>query len=882
MDKKQLIKEVNKELRSKLGYDPYFTKNDKIYCSACHSPVKETKSELLKTKEVLNSDGDKKEVHKCPSCKYVQGINIHLKRRISELRKQLSLHEFNDKFRNKYFTPQDRYRFIHSPTGTVVEVSEKQLHDGLQELKEGKVSDTIVNEIKDDQGKAREFPIETKEEKVVEEETEKEEEKPEEDSSTEEIDGGSSEINTSKDDSSENNISETSEEEKPEEEKEVSDTEEISQEGEILKEEHPEEKEEIKDEESSFFDNQDDLSDLFGSEDEKVEMNESESNGDEEVKSESSEENEKPEQEESVDEKDDIDEFFKDTTPEKVENATSDKGTHYRPHGTADVKREKDPQIEAMLKANREYEEEDVFRTDDREEHVFDVIRNSRITDLKENYNDSNARKVVDRILSVFQVRGKKVVKHKVFLNDITHECPVVDFEGNIRLIFVDLDVPGGQYHIKNEINTKLRPTFQKTSEFELMTFVIYSDMIETNKQVNRVVAAVSKHIAFNLKIKGIFNPISVIEDSDRYFYTTSEFDKSTIDRFSLENCAGNVDKPYNGEVAIVSHWNNPHTDDTWKYRKEIQNRSILARGGEIDYDDLSMFMTCVLKYIMLPQKPDGTINVTIVDYIESLNLFIRDGFGALVGILVHNIKTQYPNSNVHIYYEMDTSMIPSPTIYRYVKNGSVTPITVDPNVVQMNNIINSVAKQNNAQPNKLYVEGEPFDSPEYNSNFWRSYILGPEYRRNALDSKRVDWRRFGRKTFAQTLGERFKDYLNNVNVKDRKARQAVLERIGYYTVVQPQVIKTKVSNDFGRRAFSVVCNTCSGMFSISQYVKSNRSTVVDDNYMNTAYQQAPTYNTMGGGYMTPEQQQAAYQQMMMSQMMGQGGFGGFQNMNMR
>lgn len=865
MSKNQLVNEVNEKLRNIIGYDPYFVdENGRIKCSCCHTDftkVADSVETLSKVKKVPDSNGDFQEVHVCSGCKYLQGVNISLKKRISDIRKELDLHEFpSGKFRNKYFKPQDLYKFIIPDDGKAIEVSEQDLYDGLRQFRENLMNGGRANE-------------EATSEKIIDE--------PEisEEISTEETDIVNEDGSETSDDCDKTNeeaeeIEENVEFNDPpvEDDNTIDDNPIRRDEGEEGNEDELESdttSEESSEDSNDFFEDEDDLGEIFDHEEIEEEVNENAETSNEENESDESQDNDETET-------DDIDEFFKNVSNDKEklkqENSHNDNNSKRTHSGIADVKVERDKTVDSMIKENLEAAEEDIFRTDDRKEHVFNVVRRSRITDLRESYADSNAKIVVDRISTLFEKRANRKLKNKLTINEATHECPVVDFEGNIRLIFVNLDTPGGQYNIESEVNSKLSAPFEDTSEYDLMTFVIYSDMIKQNL-MNRVVRAISKNIAYNLKIKGVFNPISVINDSDQYFYTTIDFDKEAISRFDMENCAGNVDKPHNGEVAIVSRWNNPNADEMWKYRKELSNRATLARGGSIEYDDLSMFMTCSMKYIILPQKPDGTINITIVDYIESLDLFVRDGFGALVGVLIHNVKTQYPNSKLHLYYELDREMIPSPTISRYVKNGSIRPVIANPEISKFNNIINVVAKQNSAtNVEKIPVEGEPFDSPEYNTNYWRNYILAPEFRKTYSDEKRMDWRRYGRKSFAKTLGEKFKDY-KNVNINDRKARQALLEQIGYFTVVQPQVIKAKIIDQFGLKALMKVMQTCNGLFSISQYTKANRSSVVDDSYM------ANQNNPYMSSFMNPQQmmaQQQQYQQMMMNQFNGFG-HGGMQ-----
>lgn len=863
------VQSVNTELKGVIKYDPYFIDNSgTVRCVACHT--EQSLESIGKTKTVKSVDGDPMTVHACPGCKFTMGVNLSLKKRISEMRKRLDLHEFppGDKFRNSYTIPQEDYVFIEPRTETAVRLKDHEIQAAIFEL------DSAGTPAANDPANIAKPPESLEVPPTVEEPLpEATNESPTTDEIADVVEGESVDV-------IDNTLSHQF----------TISTDTIGEEGEEV--DMSDEKGDIsatngsEANASDFFEDDEDLSHLFGkTSDQEEEAAESTDNTDTSVRDEV-----QGGAEEVVntgifgDTDDSLDDFFANipgATPEtssddQIREGNFEQSPSYS--GLSDVKTEIDPTIESMLKNNLETGEEDIFRLDKRDESgIGKIVHRSRITDLHENYADSNAKVVVDRICKLFKTRANRVIKTNVTIDDRTHECPVVDIEGNIRLIFVDLDVPGGRYDLQREVNNKLRAPFENTSEFDLMTFVIFSDMIE-DRYINRVVKAISKNIAYNLKILGVFNPISIVQESDRYFYTSSENDKDTIARFSSENCAGNVDKPHNGEVAIISQWNNPELDDTWRYRKEIQNRSVIASGGEIEYDDLSMYMTASMKYIMLPQNPNNmVINVTIVEYIESLDLFVRDGFGVLVGVLLHNIKTQYPQSKIHLYFEMDVSMIPSPTLSRYVKSGSVRPIQVNEDFVQLNKIAAIAANQNGTKVPAVYVEGEPFDSPEYQAPVWKSYMLSPEFRRNPVDGKRSDWRRFGRKSFAKTLGERFKDY-RNVDVNDRKARAALLEKLGFHTVVQPQVVKTRVTDEFGIAALTKVMQTCSGMFSIAQYTRSNRSQVVSDNYMSNGG--APVYNPALGGYVTPEQLQMYHQQQaaMQQQMAYQNMMGGYFN----
>jgi len=832
MDKLSLVNKVNADLLPIVGYNPYFHKDGKIICSCCHKQMlDENEGSLTSTKEVPNVNGDFEKVHKCPGCKYLQGINVAMKKRFTDLRKAIDFHEYNSpetpKFKNQYFKPQAKYRFVIPDTSEVIEITEEELVKGYDDMMYNLINNSTKverNVILDDDVKDE---VSTESAAVV-----VQEHVPVAPVVAEPIEVQQTIVE-------EIIAIEDRVEERIIEEEEAAPADEIVEE----------------DESDKLFDDEENLDDIFG-EDETV-VEEEDVISDEIVEEEIIDINDQ----DGTFEDDNLEDFFDVKEEQDVIDPIEDiiTNNNTRPSGIGSIHVEKDPVMEQMFKDNKESEENDLFKVQDRKEPVFNIVRRSRINDLKESFNDSNAKVVLDRILKLFERRANRTIKYKVTINDLTHECPVIDFESNIRLIFVDLDsYQGGQYNIETEVNNKLASEFTDTSEYDIMSYVVFSDQIE-GRNINRVVRAVAKNIAFNLKIKGVFNTIVITDDSDSYFYTTSDYDKKDIERFDFENCASNVDKPNNGEIALVSRWINPNYDEMSIYRKEISNRAILSRGGTVNYDDLSMFMTCSLKYIMLPQQPDGSINVTIVDYIESLDLFIRDGFGALVGVLIHNIKTQYPQSKLHLYFELDVSTIPSPTLSRYIKSGSIRPIDVNPDIENFNNIIEVISRQNGATVPTIPVEGAPFDSLEYNNNYWRSYVLAPEFRRNPTDSKRVDWRRFGKKSFAKTLGERFKEY-KNVNVSDRKARQALLEQLGYYTVIQPQIIKAKVTDEFGIKALSKVMQTCSGVFSISQYTKMNRSHVVDDSY--SAANAGNYYGSNMG--LTPDQmQQMMYQQQM-------------------
>jgi len=834
MDKSTIVSEVNDKMNLRIGYKPYIFKANRILCTNCRTEYKEVSVEsLIKTKKIKNSKGNPVEVHECTGCRYLKGTNVSLKKRISDIRKELKLLEFpnDNKLRNEYLTPQSVYNFIDTILGANIAVTEDELLEKYNTLKlnEAQIKkDEIKPEVSDNKDSTPDTDTDDDDSFFKDDESA--------DISTEsEIvdnavinDADSSVVVDDGDDLSDLFNSDES----------------LLTDGEVVEDSNTGDSNLVDNDPLDILPHNDDISDL----------NNNDETTDEDATL-------------PVDEFSDdiIDDFFNDSSEEITEKVKPVNENYVHRSGVTDLKTEKDDNVERLVKENMEYEEANVFRIDDRKEHVFDIVRNSRITDLTESFIDSNAKVTIDRILTLFEKRGNRKLKYKIYISEATHECPVVDFEGNIRLIFVDLGIPGGQYNVQAEINSKVRPTFGNTCEYEMMTYIIFSDMIE-HGLLNRVVRAVSKNIAFNLKIKGIFNAISVISDSDQFFYTTSDYDKDTIARFDMENTAGNLDKPCNGEVAIVSRWDNPNIDNSWKYRKELSNRATLARGGDIDYDDLSMFMTCSLKFIVLPQKPDGTINVTVVDYIESLDLYIRDGFGVLIGVMLHNIKINNPNSKIDVYYELDSSMIPSPTISRYIKNNLVRPVNVNPEISSFNSIIEKISAQNGVQPNKIPVEGEPFDSPEYNSNHWKTYVLSPENRKYVSDGKRTDWRRFGRKSFAKTLGDRFAEF-KNTNLNDRTSRKLVLEKLGYQTVVQPQIVKSVVEKHFCRNALMKVMQTCSGVFSISQYIRANRSTVVDDNYMSA---------NGATSQFTPQQMQQ-YQQMMMMNQYQNGGYPGFQ-----
>lgn len=838
MDKTAMIAKVNGLMKNRIGYEPFVLKNNKIVCRSCWTEMRDVdESALLKTSKIQNSKNVTIEVHQCPCCKYMKGVNVSLKKRISDIRKELGLFEFpgDTKYKNEYCTPQLKYNFIDQAADTVLNITEEELYDIYNKFKNTNLNSPTPAEI-----------VTPEEPPKVEEQLSK---STEDDDSFFKDDKTSEVTNITEETISTETIPQTD----------------IENVDEVLTQ-TDESFSEVRDEKESLDmtteENSDDLLNIF--QNEQTELDTTTASTDNTDTTESGTIADTDQDDDDLDEFNDdiIDDFFSDkkqneehSNDSKKSNTTTDTGRT----GVTDVKYEKDSNIDKMIKDNLEDAEADVFRINDRKDHVFNIVRNSRITDLMESFNDGNAKTVLDRILTLFEKRSGKKLTYKIYISELTHECPVIDLEGNIRLIFVDLDVPGGQYHVQNEINNRLKPTFENSSEYELMTYLILSDMVKTNTLINKVVRAVSKVIAYNLKIRGIFPPVSIVKDSDKYFYTTMEYDSDTIERFCIENSAGNMDMPCNGKIAIVSHWDNPSTNEVWKYRKELSNRAVLARGGDINYKDLSMFMNCSLKYIILPKRPDGVISITIVEYVESLDLFIRDGFGTLVGVLVHNVKMNNPDAKIDVYYEIDPTTIPSPCISRYIKNSYIRPIDQNPDVKQLNTIIEKVSAQHGVQPVKLPVEGEPFDSPEYQSNYKRTYVLSAENRRYTSDDKRIDWRRFGRKAFAKTLGERFKDY-KNIDVNDRRARQSVLEKIGYETVIQPQVIETIVVKDFCRNALIKVMETCSGLFSISQYIAFNRSMVVDDNYMmgggQQMFNQSPYFNTQQNPYQQFQQPQ--------------------------
>ena len=686
--KNDVVQSVNTDMKGVIGYEPYFVDgNGKVLCTSCHTEQPNTDSETLhKGKSVKGPDGSMVTVHSCPGCKYAAGTNVSLKKRLAAIRKELGLSEFptGEKFCNKYFTPQKSYMYIVNKTGEATKLTETQMYDAYQDIiaaKEPEHKSSTVATTTSSMEDLKDLPPDR----------------------PENVEDHPNLINA------------------------IPPTETIVAESKIIpivetttvivdepvivadvveKVEDITAPPEVK--ASTFFDDDDeDFSNHFKDNTPVVTetiIEQPEVKPPVEVVGESSgETSDADDMMFGIDS--DFDNLFNNIA-EQMTPAPKSKDIFDLPPTSednpqvssayADVKRETDPMIASMLKNNEETQEADVFRIDKRDQQgIGNIVRRSRTSDLHDNYNDSNAKIVVDRIVAVFKKRVQQTIRTNLTINELTHECPVVDIEGNIRLIFIDTDIPGGRYSVKDEINNRLKPTFEDTSEFEMMTFVIFSDMIMAPKYINRVVKSIAKHVAFNLKIMGIFNPISIIKESDRYFYTTLENDKAFISKFDAENCAGEVDKPCTGEIAVISQWNNPELDDAWRYQKEIKNRAVIMSGGDVGYKDLGMYMVCTMKYIMLPQKPDGSINVTVTDYSEQLDLFVRDGFGILVGCLVHNIKMQYPNSQIHLYYEIDFTMIPSPTISRYIKSGAIRQVNIDENKASLNKIAAVLANQN-------------------------------------------------------------------------------------------------------------------------------------------------------------------------------------------
>ena len=887
MDKALSVESANKSLAdSGLAYIPYANIAGKNFCRSCGTEASDETLSNPKIKTVNDHTGHPTNVHVCPNCKYSSGSNVYLKKRISELRKKLGLHEFptGDKFRNNYLYPTtEGYMFIEPSEGIAVKLTEDALINAINELETGKppaeqqIEDKKTEEVEQPLNETTsEISQETQDPPVI---VEIEEDPADEiitdenstiieainDFANEGIDGT---IDSDTDDFSDiiitDSVNETSIEDVIVEEV---DTEDLPED--VIFEEIPTEivEEEFVDKDEYFGDEDEDFTEVFGNASVRPKAT--------------------VDKTEELSSEDDFlggsfdDAFFEgvgkpEIVQESNESATNAKTTHSA--GVGDVKTEVDPMIQQMLKNNVEDHEDDVFRLDKRgNTGIAQIVHRSRVNDLHENFAESNAKHVIDRIKSLFKKRAQRDIKYELTIDDRTHECPVIDFEGNIRLIFVDLDLDSGRYDIQREVNNKLRTPFSEDSEYDLMTFMVFSDAIDNGKFINRVVKAVAKHIAFNLKITKVFAPISVLEDSDGFFYTNNLLDQEVITRFDSENCAGNVNKPFNGEIAAISRWNNPSLDENWRYRKEIQNRSVIMNGGTVDYDDLSMFMVASMKYIMiLPKSANNPVmNVTIVDYTESLDLFVRDGFGALVGMLVHSMKAQYPQFKIHLYYERDISMIPSPTLSRYVKRDVIRPLIINEDVIQLNKIAAITANQNGAKVNPIPTEGEPFDSMEYQSPVWKNYVLGVDFRKGPNDNKRMDWRRFTPKSFSKTLGDRLKGYGSVDSLADRKTRESILDKLGFRTVVQPQVIKARVVDEFGVKAFWAIVNSPKffGIFSINQYMKNSRQ-VVSDNYMMTG--NAPFFNPMYSGQAAQQpnaDQNAMFQQMQMNQMMN-GGMG--------
>ncbi len=913
-----LVKKLE-ELEKTLGYPPYIVGKDNqgefLTCRCCGTDF-DVLPALLETRKIKDRKGLDVDVHACGECHYSGGESIELKAHIAKMRKELGLLDYpkGNKFRAVYRNPDEMYKFIIGDTGEVTELDDGGLCAAIEEKTTGMV---VTTDTKREKETPPDEPEKVEEIKEVEVPTTTETEVILPDSGLSEEEIAAAEITDMFGDDDETNEILAAHGEPVSDESVVEEDDQPLPDGEAM-DLDPENPTPVAAEESSG-----NLDDLFGNNavaelpgeveevipatpdpvitqetfnsdesalpiDKVIEVLGEEANasldslfGDDlenftqEVEQMDSNVVETIIPEEVnpslIDDK--TDEFFKggdDLTEVKLDaepvNIRRNAAAAARPGGGAsDVEYESDPQIDDMIKRNNLIVENDVFTTRlNTNDTVSGVIKHSRIADLHEDYKDSQFKDVVDRIQNIFKRRAKIDLQFDLIINDRTHECPVVDFEGNVRLIYVDLDVPGGKYDITAEVNRNIpRTIFHENAKYEMRTFVVFSDMLERGK-LNKVVKGYAKHIAFALGRSDIFKSIGIIDDSDKYFYTTADHDKDTLTKFYIENSPGNVDKPHNGSLGVISQWARPDDGGSWWSDQDLRNRVTMAQGGDVGYEDLSMFMTATIRYIQLPKKLDGVINVTIVEYTEALNIFVRDGLGVCIGALIHKLKSQIPGCRVKIHYEIDPTTVPSPTIARYLKGGSIRELNIDPKMEQLNAIIKMTARHNGVQdPAQMAIEGEPFDSPEYKNEFWRSYMILPEFRNSNRDNVRHDFRKFGRKSFAKTLGSKFAEY-SHVNVSDRKQRQAVLENLGFASVIQPPVMKMIVDGTFSRRAYATTLNKCSGFFSISQYMKKNRGSVVSDNYMDNN----SNASTFDPSVASSEQMQDILKQQMLMKMM--------------
>jgi len=806
-----LVVKVNEALEGELGYKPFIaTEGGGIKCASCHASYtgEELKEEfLMKTKVVKGPDGEDHKVHDCPKCKYTKGVNVHLRRRISELRQKLNMFEVNNgEYRNKYFTP-GIYFFTTVPgdMNTLMKGSEAELVEVIQKVKQrdGIADDETVNTVSPP-------PVETPpaNEPVVENNDE----------------GGNEQVDEANDETA------TTEED-------------LGGEGEPTPEDG--DGEEMSDEEKQL------ALEVEADDDEEIELKA--------VDEESSTESESPADNTSGPVNHFLGNAASASTPPSAKKKVAAKEPSYRNLGDDAVDRlgvREDPITAEMIRQNAERAAADVFKIGNvGKDKVYGIISKTRSELLREDYNSSNAKIVIDMILAKFEVFGRPI-KNKLYIGDATHECPVVDFEGNIRLIFVDLDQSGGAYNVTAEINKRLHPTFRKDkgSRFRLMTFTIYSDMISSVESIRRVVKGVIKHIVHNLLITDMITPISIFHQSEHYFYTTAELDRAYIKQFIEKHSPGNVDKPSTDTVAIINSWENPEASEEDKKYRQVNVMKQLERNNEIDYYDLSMYMTCAMKY-MCNEDTDGNICIIITDYIETLDLFIRDGFGACLGVVIHNARQKYPNRAMKVYFELDLSMIPSPTIHRYINDGNLKPIEPDFEARTFNIIGSIIAKDygiKNIQ--ELPVEGAEFLKPEYTKPFWRSIQKAPNFRSYFGDEKRLDWRRFTARNISRTLGEQMRGH--TINVNDKSARSEVLEKLGYRHISQPKIDVLVVTNNLLNVCYNAVLGYenligCDGCFSLSKYVEASRSHVVGNDYSRHNMDMNPGFG-YGGYYSNP------------------------------
>jgi hypothetical protein len=541
---------------------------------------------------------------------------------------------------------------------------------------------------------------------------------------------------------------------------------------------------------------------------------------------------------------------------ERNPDTSSYRNGNYHPNGAYSTEPKMDKFTEEMLENNKKEKEyfdlfaqtEDGKMAYDKNPNTLSEARTNRI--IKNFMNDENPfYNLVCLITETFKnarVHDRNIpqIESRLMLDETTHEVPVVDFLGNIRIICVDTKSYGCSYHVEKYIND-LKQTFKFENDERVpatakkRSYVVYTDMVNTIDGRLRVAAAIVKQICFNMKIlsNSLVRRMSIMNEANRYYYTTSEYDDDTITKFIKENNPHSSPLPSTDKIALIVE-GFVNTDERWQAVRDLNARMIVDQGGELDYHNFaSSVMAAAFEITCIPRPSNNAVDVIIVNYTEIADVWIQDGFSILSALTKSFVHDKYGmDVRVNLMYEFNWVTIPSPTVMLEFAKQNLVSVEYNPRIAEYNKYLAGLAKGLGGaatygnEPARVWGtinnDGDVFNSSIYQQKGWVTFIFGNE--KNDFGTVRIDPRNLGHKQIAQT----FDKYGTKLTIAERNdamdqsKRAFLLERYNMKRVVQPAIWTYKVDDEHLEAVWDLVEKRtqesidnnyyCSGLFSLA------------------------------------------------------------------